>query len=152
METHIEPPEEEDYDHDRYVQRVKEGVIRELSDLLVETGHVANASKLFRDMWNREKKASTAVGHNLAIPHIRTQQIKDVILGFARSTDGYDFGAPDGEKVHIFVVIAGSSFDSETYLKLYRGISEMFRFDAVRERLFEAWSEGEVYRLFDGKY
>lgn len=150
METRVDPPEEEEYDREKYVGRVKEAVIGELAELLAGTGNVGNASKLFRDLWNREKKATTAVGHGIAIPHIRTQQVKDVILGFARSHEGYEFGAPDGGKVHFFIVVAGSAFDPAQYLKIYRSVAEMFTFDGVRERLFESWSEGEIYRLFDG--
>ncbi|MBN1825670.1 MAG: PTS sugar transporter subunit IIA [Candidatus Eisenbacteria bacterium] len=152
METRVEPPEEEDYDREKHALRVKEGVICELAGLFAETGRVGNRNKLFLDLWNREKKASTAVGHNLALPHIRSNQVKDPILGFARSTEGYDFGAPDGEKVHIFVALIGSNFDPDAYLKVYKELAEMFRFDVIRERLFECWSEGELYRLFDGKF
>ena len=152
LETRIDPPEEEEYDRGRHVQRVKEAVIGELADLFAETGRVGNRNKLFLDLWNREKKATTAVGHNLAIPHIRSNQVKEPILGFARSTEGYDFDAPDGEPVRIFVALVGSSFDPDSYLKIYKELAEMFRFDVIRERLFESWSEGELYRLFDGKY
>ncbi|MFH1279815.1 MAG: PTS sugar transporter subunit IIA [Candidatus Eisenbacteria bacterium] len=152
LEARVDPPEEEEYDRAKHVQGVKEAVIGELAGLLAATGNVGNASKLFKDLWNREKKASTAVGHGIAIPHFRTQQVKETILGFARSHEGYEFDAPDGGKVHFFIVVAGSAFEPEQYLKIYRGVAEMFRYDGIRERLFETWTEGEVYRLFDGKY
>jgi len=151
LETRVDPPEEEDYDPIKHVARVKEALIGEIADLLSATGHVANRNKLFLDLWNREKKASTAVGHGIAIPHIRTRQVKDVLLGFARSTEGYEFAAPDGEKVHFFVVIVGPSFDPDMYLKIYKAVAEMFRYDGVREKLADTWTEGEIYRLFDGK-
>jgi mannitol/fructose-specific phosphotransferase system IIA component (Ntr-type) len=152
MEARVEPPEEEEYDREKHVARVKEAVIQELAGLLAGTGRVGNANKLFLDLWNREKKASTAVGHAIAIPHIRTRQVKEPIMGFARSSEGYDFLAPDGEPVRIFIVIVGPSFDPDQYLKIYKAIAEMFRYDGIRERLFEAWTEGEVYRLFDGNF
>jgi len=152
LESRIEPPEEEDYNREKYVLEQKEAVIGEIADLLAATGRVGNRNKLFLDLWNREKKASTAVGHGIAIPHIRTQQLKEVVLGFARSFEGYDWASPDGEPVHFFVVVVGSSFEPESYLKIYKAIAQMFRFDGIREKLFDVWSEGEVFRLFDGKY
>ncbi len=152
LETNIEPPEEEDTGRQAYVTEVKKAVIGELADLLAETGHVGNRNKLFLDLWNREKKAATAVGNGIAIPHIRSRQVKEVVLGFARSYEGYEFDAPDGEPVHFFIVIVGPSYDPKLYLKVYKEVAKMFRFDGIRERLFDAWSEGEVYRLFDGKY
>lgn len=152
LETRLDPPEEEDYDWEKYVAGVKQAVIRELAGLLAETGLVGNANKLFLDLWNREKKASTAVGHGIAIPHIRSRQVKDVILGFARSREGYEFAAPDGEKVHFFIVIVGPAYDPDRYLKIYKAVSGMFRYDGIRERLFEASTEGEIFRLFDGNF
>ncbi|MFH1681982.1 MAG: PTS sugar transporter subunit IIA [Candidatus Eisenbacteria bacterium] len=152
LETRVDPPEEEEHDREKHVSRVKQEVIQELAGLLAGTGLVGNPNKLFLDLWNREKKASTAVGHGIAIPHIRSRHAKDVILGFARSSEGYDFDAPDGEKVHFFIVIVGPAYDPGAYLKIYKAVSQMFRYDGIRERLFEAWTEGEVYRLFDGHF
>ena len=152
LDVHVDPPEEEDYSEEKHRTEVKKAVIGEVARLVARTGLVGNESKLFLDLWNREKKASTAVGHGIAIPHIRSKQMRDVVLGFIRSSEGFDFDAPDGEKVHFFIVIVGSAFDSDLYLKVYRQVSQMFRYDGIREALFEAETEGEVFRLFDGKY
>lgn len=150
MQTRIDPPEEEEYDRDQYVMQVKEAVIREVTGLFVETGRVDSSNKLFTDLWNREKKASTAVGHGIAIPHVRSKKVKDVMLGFGRSFEGFEFGAPDGERVHFVIVIVASAFEPDLYLKVYRQVAEMFRYDGIRAALEETWSESDVYRLFDG--
>jgi mannitol/fructose-specific phosphotransferase system IIA component (Ntr-type) len=152
LDVRVGPPEEDEYNEEKHLLDVKKAVIEEVARLIAQTGLVGNESKLFLDLWNREKKASTAVGHGIAIPHIRSKQVRGVVLGFIRSREGYDFGAPDGEKVHFFIIIVGSAFDSDLYLKVYRQVSQMFRFDGIREALFAAETEGEIYRLFDGKY
>ncbi len=152
LRTCIDPPDEEEYDRERYVQKVKEAVIGDVVDLFDATGRVDNRNKLFLDLWNREKKACTAVGNGIAIPHIRSKKVKDVMIGFARSLEGVEFDAPDGEPVHFLIVVVGSSFQPDLYLKVYRQVAEMFRFDGVRNLLHETWSVSDVYRMFDGNY
>jgi len=152
LSTHVEPPEEEDYDMGQHVMRVKEAVLGEVTDLFQETGLVDSRNKLYRDLWNREKKAGTAIGHGIAIPHIRSKKVRDVMIGFGRSAEGFDFGAPDDEKVHFIIAIIGSSFKPDLYLKIYKQVAEMFRYDGVRSALYETWSDSDVYRMFDGNY
>ncbi len=152
MQTRIDPPEEDDYDKDGYIARVKKSVITEITELLYATGRVDNQNRLFNDLWNREKKASTAIGHGIAVPHIRSKKVRDCMLGFCRSIEGYEFDAPDGERVHFFIVVVGSAFEPERYIKVYKEIANMFRFDGVRAALHETWSESDVYRIFDGNF
>ena len=73
-------------------------------------------------------------------------------IGFGRSHEGFEFGAPDGEKVHFVIAIIGSAFEPEMYLKVYRRVAELFRYDGIRSQLYETWSESDVYRMFDGNF
>lgn len=152
MLTSVDPPDEEDYDQNQHVMRVKRAVLTEVTDLFEGTGRVDNRNKLFTDLWNREKKASTAVGHNIAMPHIRSKKVREVMIGFGRSHEGFEFGAPDGEKVHFIIAIIGSAFEPDLYLKVYRRVADLFRYDGIREQLYETWSESDVYRMFDGNF
>src|SRR5262245_33989401 len=89
----VEPLEDEQH-RKRWVREQKEAVIRELVRLLDRTGRVNNKSALFHDLWNREKRQGTAIGMGIAIPHVRTLQVRQPLLGFARSSDGVAFDAP----------------------------------------------------------
>jgi mannitol/fructose-specific phosphotransferase system IIA component (Ntr-type) len=149
----VPPPiEETTYEPERYIRWVKEQVIAELADLLDATRNVGNRSKLFIDLWNREKKASTAVGRGVAMPHVRSKQVSEPVLGFVRSEHAIEFDAPDAEPVRYFVVIVGPAFDPRLYLEIYRELASVFTSDGIREALDSAQSVGEIYRIFDGVY
>jgi len=152
LETEVPAPDEDDFDRDRYVRDVKLAVLEEIVGLFDATGNVDNRKRLLEDIWNREKKAGTAIGNGIAIPHVRSKKVRKPMLGFGRSSTGYDWGAPDGRPVQTLVAIVGPTFDPELYLRIYKEVADLFRFDGVRSQLEETWNEHEVFQLFDGNF
>jgi mannitol/fructose-specific phosphotransferase system IIA component (Ntr-type) len=75
----------------------KERVCAELVALFSVSGEVRNEHKFYLDLLNREKKASTAIGEGLAVPHVRSLQPRTMVVVFARSTPGVEYASPDGE-------------------------------------------------------
>lgn len=135
------PPEKHRWD-------VKEAALNELCDLLDSSGKTGNKSKLQTDLVNREKKSSTAVGRGVAIPHVRTMQAKELILAVARSSEGIDFDAPDGEPVKLFFAMVAPPYDDKVYLSIYKEIGGLILKDESRQRLLDAKTEHEIIRVF----
>ena len=125
---------------------IKEVVLRELVDLLENSGKVCNKNKLYIDLLNREKKASTGIGKGIALPHVRTLQVRDLVIGFGRSIEGYEFDSIDSKPVHLFFVMAAPPYDDTLYLKLFKALSELFHSDSLNEELLSATSEYEIIR------
>lgn len=149
METRIEPPADGSEKTARQKRNEKEKILDELVSLLERSDKVGNRTKLLTDFINRERKASTAIGHGIAFPHIRTYQAKELVIGFARSPEGYDFDAPDGKPVHLFFVMAAPSYGDESlYLRVFKALAEVLRFDYFREKLMSVQTEYEVIRAF----
>lgn len=158
IKLHMETPrvsEGDDSDGDdeepseREIRAQKRAVLDELVTLLERSGHVGNRNKLLNELENREKKATTAIGHGIAIPHIRTLQAKELVIGVALSPDeGYDFDAPDGQPVKLFFVMAAPPYDDNLYLRLFKALAEVLKFDYFRERLLHAEQEYDIIRAF----
>jgi mannitol/fructose-specific phosphotransferase system IIA component (Ntr-type) len=146
MNSHIELDPNLEISPQRKSLLLKEAIIQELTDLLENSGNVRNSNKLFLDLFNREKKASTGIGHGIAIPHVRTIQVKELAMGFARSSIGYDFDSLDNQPVHLFFVMAAPPYDDALYLKLFKSLAEILQFESVREELLHATSEYEIIR------
>ncbi|UCD62570.1 MAG: PTS sugar transporter subunit IIA, partial [Candidatus Zixiibacteriota bacterium] len=143
--TVIEPPGE-DNSIDRWRQQSKELILEELVSLLEVGNRIGNRSKLLLDFINREKKASTAIGHGVALPHIRSMQAKEFMIAFARSTEGYDFGSLDSHPSHLFFVMAAPPYDDNLYLKVFKSLAEMLQYESFREELMSLESPGELIR------
>ncbi len=131
--------------------RLKEAVVEELTDLFVETGVVRNRHKFFLDLWNREKKASTAVGDGIAVPHVRSMQPQKMAIVFARSVDGVEYDSPDGEPVHIFFGITAPPYDDKAFLYFYKWIAQSFlQEDWLHGALLHAEDEHEIIGILSG--
>ncbi|MCC8180753.1 MAG: PTS sugar transporter subunit IIA [Planctomycetes bacterium] len=134
--------------------RLKDDVVNELTDIFMATGHIRNRNKFHHDLMSRERKASTAIGHGLALPHVRSMQPKQFCMIFARSRDGVEFASPDGEPVHIFFGMAAPSYDeklSNEYLNIYKWIARSFKDEEwLPEALLQAEDEHEVIGILSG--
>ncbi|HKK20174.1 MAG TPA: PTS sugar transporter subunit IIA [candidate division Zixibacteria bacterium] len=145
METVIEPQGEEE-SLAKFQQRSKEAVLDELVNLLETGNRFGNHNKLIIDFVNRERKATTGIGHGVAIPHVRTMQAKEFIIAFARSTAGYEFEAMDGEPVHLFFIMAAPPYDDTLYLRIFKSLAEMLQYESFRNELMTLKSPGELIR------
>jgi len=145
MTTEIDPPQE-GMSIERWRQQCKEQILDELVELLDEHARVGNRNKLLLDFINREKKASTAIGSGIAIPHIRSKHATEFMIAIARSTKGYDFDSLDGKPTHLFFIMAAPPYDDSLYLRVFKTLAEMLRYASFREELMSVTSAGELIR------
>ena len=145
METVIEPMGETG-SLEKWRRDAKAQILDELVALLERGARIGNRTKLLNDFINREKKATTAIGKGVAVPHIRSLQAKDFMLGFSRSSVGYDFESFDNEPTHMFFVMAAPPYDDNLYLKVFKSLAEMLQYDSFRDELMSAYSPGEIIR------
>jgi mannitol/fructose-specific phosphotransferase system IIA component (Ntr-type) len=146
METKTPPQSDPPLPPDRAVWKVKEAVLDELARLVADGGRVGSQGKLYTDLLNREKKASTGLVRGIAIPHVRTIHAREMLFAFARSTPGLEFDCLDGELAHLFFVIVAPPYDDQQYLKIYKQMAMAFHATEVREEFLRAESPGEVIR------
>lgn len=146
METEINIDPNSSLHPDKVLWMRKETILKELVDLLDISGKVGNRHKLLIDLVNREKKATTGIGQGIALPHVRTMQAKEFIMCLARSKKGYDFDSLDKKPVHLFFVMAAPPYEDALYLKIFKALAEILRFDYFREELLNVSSEYEIIR------
>src|SRR5512133_2233845 len=79
----------------------KKEVIRELLDVMHKNGQIKDVPEAMESILSREELGTTAIGMGIAIPHSRVDFVKDIVATFGVSHDGVDFGALDGEPVHL---------------------------------------------------
>ncbi|MBN2489983.1 MAG: PTS sugar transporter subunit IIA [Planctomycetes bacterium] len=77
--------------------------IRELMHGLAVQGGMdaAEAGRIEEEILERERLASTAIGHGVAIPHARVTSVAHVRAVLGRSVDGIAWAAPDDRPVHL---------------------------------------------------
>ena len=79
----------------------KDGVIRELAELLKDSEDVTDFDVFLKDVFEREKLSATGIGNEIAIPHARTGAVDNIIIAFGRVSQGVDFNGIDNKPVKL---------------------------------------------------
>ena len=127
----------------------KEEAIREIVSVLDGPGKIRDKDKFIEDILEREQLGSTGIGHNVAIPHARTDVIEGFVIGMGRSEKGIDFNSIDGKKAHIIFLMGASTKELNLYLRLLAELSKLLMSFSFREQLMSAHSSEEVLEVFE---
>ncbi len=140
-------------DREAVVDRIEPGspgeVLRQLVAPLVRRRIVSDADQYVRLLLAREQLSSTALGHGVAVPHVRRpaenpEGAPAVLLGLCR--EGTDFGAFDGRPVHLFFLLGATS--EVVHLRLLKRIMLVFRDADVFDSLLACESAEELVDAF----
>lgn len=126
----------------------KEDIINELIDLFKNDLRVEDIEKVRTSVLDREKVMSTGVGKGFAIPHGKTNAVKEIVGAFGKIKDGIDYDALDGNPVQLVFLLVGKDNLISTHIKLLSRISRLMNKDDFRHRLTEANSADEIVKLF----
>jgi PTS system fructose-specific IIC component len=126
----------------------KEDVINELVDLLKGDELVLDLEEVRKCVFEREEKMSTGVGKGFAIPHGKTNAVKDIIAAFGKSEAPIEYNSLDGEPVHLIFLLIGKENLLAKHIKLLSRISRMMNNEEFRKRLVEAESKDVILQLF----
>jgi PTS system fructose-specific IIC component len=117
----------------------KEAAIREMAQLLAGTGNVRDVDELVRVALAREAQGTTGLGESIAIPHAKTDAVSRPTVGFARSSEGIEWGALDGTKARlVFMISVPEAAAGDEHLRILALLSRKLMDTGFRERLSSA--------------
>lgn len=117
--------------------------IRELASAAAAQSGL-DADQIEAGAWAREQIAATGIGHGVALPHLRSPDVREPVVVVGLSEAGVDFDAPDGQLVHVMFLLVTPAGDPTVQLELSAGISHLFRDPHSLERVLRA----ETYTEF----
>lgn len=119
----------------------------ELLDVLAKQKLIENKKLLLTRIIDRERLESTAIGHNVALPHARVDTGGDITVAVGKSKSGIDFDAIDDKKVHIIILVIWNPSLPGLFNHLFAGLAQFLRKDGFRRRLFEAKNKTELFQV-----
>jgi PTS system fructose-specific IIC component len=131
--------------------RDKIAALKELVDNIVDNKAVENGEELQKALAKRENLESTGIGDGIAIPHARTDAVKNLILAFARSEEGVDFSAIDGKPSYLIFLIASPKNKKSEYIMALAKLSRLLRKQDVRQLLKKASNPEEILDIIKKK-
>ncbi|MBN2160940.1 MAG: PTS sugar transporter subunit IIA [Spirochaetes bacterium] len=123
----------------------KQLVIKELVEYLEKLGEIEDAGRYYAQIMHRESLDNTGIGKGLAIPHIRTDSVKELISVFAVSNNPIEYHSYDNAPVRFVLLNIVPTEQSTRYLYLVGMISWIFSDEERRKVLDAAKTKTQAY-------
>ena len=126
----------------------KEDVIQQLANLLDEDGRLNNREAYIRNVQERERLTTTGIGFGIAIPHGKTDAVKDVSVAIGRLQTPVEWDAMDGKPVTmVFQIAVPEASKGNEHLRLISALSRQLIHQEFRDQIMNATSSQEVLDL-----
>ena len=129
--------------------REKMAAIREMIDRLKQAGEIASGIDFLNVIAEREQLKTTGIGEGIAIPHARTNAVRNLVAVLGRSREGIDFKSIDGQPVHLIFMLACPHYDTGRYLSVLARICALSRKRVFRESLTGAKNTREIMAIIE---
>ncbi len=116
----------------------RETLFKEVADHLHRLGLVRRPKDVAEKLAQREEMGSTAVGHEVAIPHCKLNELKEVLVAVGLHPEGLAFGAPDGQPVRLFFFVLSPQAQPTAHLTALARISKLVRAPGTLRSLLAA--------------
>ncbi len=121
--------------------------IEELLDVLVERKLIKNKKLILTRVIDRERLESTALGHNVALPHARVDTEGNIAVAIGKSKKGIDFNSLDNKNVHIIILVVWNPSIPGLFNHLFAGLAKFLRKPGFRHRIFSGKNKSELHEV-----
>ena len=127
----------------------KEAALKELVQAAQEAGAFAKKAQagLLKKLTEREQMGSTGIGNGVAVPHVKSEDVKALCLVLGRARKGIEWQAIDGQKSQIVFLLLAPQEAAEEHLRCLRWISGLARNHDFRRFFLDAADEAGIREL-----
>src|SRR6201981_1133277 len=121
----------------RLRSRKPTNAVREIVDVLADTGKIGNADAFLEQVLARERTHPSVVENGVTFPHARTDLVDEIVVGVGRSRAGIPFGE-NQQRAHLIFVIGVPERLLSDYLICVGTLARLVKDEATRSRLLHA--------------
>ena len=126
----------------------KDAVIEGMAELVADK--VESVEGYAAAVKEREAAFCTYIDHGVAIPHGKTDVVKEPIVIYQRLGEGVVWGEEGEKATHIFMIGVPESAAGNLHLKILAELSKGLIRDDFRDRLLGSESKDEVFEILKG--
>lgn len=123
--------------------------IDEMVERLYDIGAISDRAAFKAGIIAREEQTSTGLGDGIAMPHAKNASVKQATVLFAKSQNGIDYEALDGQSTFLFFMIAAPEGANQTHLQALAALSGCLIDPVFVNQLKNVQTPEEVFELFN---
>jgi fructose-specific phosphotransferase system IIA component len=127
--------------------KTKEEIITELVDMLAEHGKLDDRDQVLSDVLQREATMSTGMEHGIALPHAKSDGVKDICAAVGIAREGLDFEALDGERSRLFIMVVSPKKISGPHVQFLAAVGSVLNDPEIREQVINSRSIPQAIKL-----
>ena len=129
----------------------KEGVIREMVDLLDHQGLLVDKELCCQDIFERESVISTCMQNGVAMPHGRTDGTKQLVAAIGIHKSGFDFDSLDGKPTKIFVLCLSPKNSTGPHIQFISSIASVLNKQEAVDSILNAKTPTQILSILSNK-
>lgn len=129
----------------------KRETISELMDVLIQYHEIPMNQRdaLLEQLYANEEALGSGMERGIALPHIATDRVDDIICAVGTAARGIPFGTLDGKPARLVVLLLVPKKNYEDEVQAIAGIQELFDDATLVEKLLKCISPQEAYKLIE---
>ena len=122
-------------------------LFEEMVQVIVDSDSSLNRAKILEALEQRESLMSTGIIHDVAVPHGKTDAVKNIVGCVGLSKKGIDYDSLDNDPVHIvFMLIYPQDFGEEN-LHIFKRLAIILESVNFRSDLLQQQTPQGVYEV-----
>lgn len=124
----------------------KDQVIHYLAGLLNKAGLISNIEEYIESVYERESMGPTYMENFIAIPHGKSNAVKEAGIAFGRSEKGFDYQTQLGGGLAklVFLLAIPNRMSADEYMAVLARLARLLVHDEFRDDLYKASSYQDV--------
>lgn len=129
--------------------QTKKDVIDYMANHLYHGNYINDKEKFIIDINKREEESSTNMGNLIAIPHAKSNTVKQPVMMYLRTDK--EITDNDGQKLRSFFMIAVPESGSNEHLKIISKLATYLMEENLLNNLLSAETPYEILNIFNNK-
>lgn len=129
--------------------RTRLDALHEMTQLVKTHPNMKDFAAFCRAVHEREAMGTTALaGHDIAIPHARTDQVSDILLAVGRCKEGIFFEGKEPQMVKLIFLLGTPKKMVMEYLQLLGSLAKLLKEEPFRAALIGAQTPEDLMQTF----
>lgn len=127
----------------------KQEALEELAELLMRSGALTDKEAFLDDVYERERVSSTGIGNGIAIPHGKSEFVKQTTVAIGRANADLGWETFDDVPVSLVVLLAVDEADKTgVHVRLLSQMARKLANPDTCQRLTQAGTPEEMIAIF----